>query len=108
MSMANILISQSQLESLVKSMKSSLKEEGVGREYLSKQKLFTIATLSYKLWEMMGEDEKIEDWMESQIAQAEQSITAVVKAYVYQDVSDGDEQKQGMGGLDYKDLIIGK
>ena len=105
--MANILISQSQLESLVKSMKSTIKEDS-GREYLSKQKLFTIATLSYQLWEMIGEDEKIEDWMESQIAQAEQSITAVVKSYIYQDVSDGDEQKQGMGGLDYKDLIIGK
>lgn len=105
--MANILVSQKQLESLIKTMKSSLKETTTD-EYATKQQLFTIATLSYQMWEMLEKDEKLEEWMESQIAQAEQCITSVVKTYIYQDVTSKDDPKQGMSGLDYNDLIIGK
>lgn len=103
----NILISEEQLEKLVKGMKSNVNESKDG-EYMSKQQLFTIATLAYKMWEMMEDGEEIDDWMESKIAQAEQSIVSVVKSYVYEDVTGDESEKQGMGQLDYKDIVIGQ
>jgi len=72
--------------------------------YMSKQQLFTIATLAYKMWEQLGDDEQLEDWMESKIAQAEQSVVAVVKAYMYDEVED---KMKGMDKLDHNDLVIG-
>jgi len=48
--------------------------------------------------------QELEDWMESKIAQAEQSVVAVVKAYMYDDVED---KMRGMDKLDHNDLIIG-
>jgi hypothetical protein len=71
---------------------------------MAKQQLFTIATLAYKMWEMMEEGEEIEDWMETKIAQAEQSITAVVKSHMYDDIED---RAKGGGGIDLDGLIIG-
>lgn len=103
----NILISEKQLEKLVKGVKSNVTESKDG-EYMSKQQLFTIATLAYKMWEMMEDGEEIDDWMESKIAQAEQSIVSVVKAYVYDEVTGDSAENQGMGQLDYKDIIIGQ
>jgi hypothetical protein len=43
--------------------------------------------------------------MESKLAQAEQGVVAVVKAYMYDEV---EEELTGMGKLDYSDLVIGK
>ena len=72
--------------------------------YMAKQQLFTIATLAQKMWEMLDEGEELDDWMESKIAQAEQSVVAVVKAYMYDEVEDS---MGGMEKLDYSDLVIG-
>ena len=71
---------------------------------MAKQQLFTIATLAYKMWEQMEDGEQIEDWMESKIAQAEQGVVAVVKAFMYDEVED---ELRGMEKLDYNDLVIG-
>jgi len=98
--MSNIIITESQAKNLKKMLKES--HEG---SYMAKQQLFTIATLAYKMWEMLEDGEELEDWMESKIAQSEQSVTAVVKAYIYEDY---EEESKGMGGLDYDELIIGK
>jgi len=98
--MANIILTETQLERL----KTALKENHDG-SYMAKQQLFTIATLAYKMWEMMDDGEQIEDWMESKIAQAEQGVVAVVKAYMYDEVEEG---MSGMDKLDYSDLVIGK
>lgn len=98
--MSNIIITENQ----VKALKRNLKENEEG-SYMAKQQLFTITTLAYKMWEMMDKGEVLEDWMESKIAQSEQSITSVVKAYLYEDYED---ESKGMGGLDYDELIIGK
>lgn len=103
----NILISEKQLEKLVKGVKEVVNESKDG-EYMSKQQLFTIATLAYKMWEMMEDGEEIDDWMESKIAQAEQSIVSVVKAYVYDDVTGDGKSNQGMNQLNYDDIIIGQ
>jgi hypothetical protein len=70
---------------------------------MAKQQLFTIATLAYKMWESMEDGEQLEDWMESKIAQAEQSVTTVVKTFMYKDITD----KGGMDKLNYNDIIIG-
>lgn len=97
--MANIIITETQL----KKLKNNLNENKDG-SYMAKQQLFTIATLAYKMWEQMEDGEQIEDWMESKIAQAEQSVVAAVKAYMYDEVED---ELKGMEKLNYEDLVIG-
>jgi hypothetical protein len=99
--MSKIIITEEQLERMVK----ILKEEHEEGSYMAKQQLFTIATLAYKMWEMMEEGEELEDWMETKIAQAEQSVVATVKAYMYDEV---EEKIKSANDIDYDDLIIGK
>ena len=103
--MANIVISEEQLKMLMDlKNRKPIKEDKDG-SYMAKQQLFTIATLAYKMWEQMTEDEQLEDWMESKIAQCEQSVIAVVKTYMYDEVQD---EIKGMDTLNYNDIIIGK
>jgi len=61
------------------------------------------------MWEKMEEQpgEQLDDWMESKIAQSEQSISSVVKAYMYDELKDN-EEIGGMNKLGFNDLIIGK
>ena len=81
-------------------IKQNIKEEKAS--YMAKQQLFTIATLAYKMWEQMDDGEMLDDWMESKIAQTDQNITSVVKAYFYDDIEDN------MKGVDFDDLVIGQ
>ena len=106
--MNDIILTEKQLEKLVTKMKT-IKEDKHRGSYMSRQYLFTIAKLAEKMWEKMEEDESetLEDWMESKIAQAEQSISSVVKAYMYDELTDENEIG-GMNKLGYDDLIIGK
>ena len=104
--MKNILITQEQLNKLV----NVVKENHEGEDSMAKKQLFTIATLAYKMWESMDDNEQLEDWEESKIAQCEQSIIAVVKNYMYDEFVDDSEIKDvgGMDKLSYDDLVIGK
>jgi hypothetical protein len=103
--MANIVISEEQLKMLMEiKNKKQIKEDKDG-SYMAKQQLFTIATLAYKMWEQLPEEEQLEDWMESKIAQCEQSVIAVVKTYLYDEVND---DIKGMDTLNYNDIVIGK
>ena len=97
--MKQIVLTESQLRRL----KKSLKEDKDG-SYMAKQQMFTIATLAYKMWELMDENEDLEDWMESKIAQSEMSIVSVVKAYMYDEVED---KISGTDQLDFNELVIG-
>jgi len=81
-------------------LKQNIKEEK--SSYMAKQQLFTIATLAYKMWEQMDDGEMLDDWMESKIAQTDQNITSVIKAYFYDEVEDN------MKGLNFDDIVIGK
>jgi len=99
--MGKIIITEKQLESMVR----KLKEEHEEGSYMAKQQLFVIATLAYKMWEMMEEGEQLEDWMETKIAQSEQSISSVVKSFMYGEIEDSEK---GTSGLDFGELIIGK
>jgi hypothetical protein len=99
--MAKIILTQEQLDIL----KNNLVEDERQGSYMAKQQLFTIATLAYKMWEMMEDGTQLEDWQESKIAQAEQSVTSVVKSYIYGEVEDN---LKGMEKLNYDDLVIGK
>ena len=89
-------------------MKTIKENDGKG-SYMSRQSLFTIATLAYKMWEKMEENESetLEDWQESKIAQAEQSINSVVNSFMYDEFT-SKESNDGMGRLNFDDLIIGK
>jgi hypothetical protein len=106
--MKEYILTEKQLEKLVNKMKTIKEDEGRG-SYMSKQYLFTIAKMAEKMWEKMEEqpDEQLDDWMESKIAQAEQSISSVVKAYMYDELTD-DKEIGGMNKLGFDDLIIGK
>ncbi len=106
--MKDFILTEKQLEKLVTKMKTIKENEGKG-SYMAKQQLFVIAKMAEKMWESLEEnqDEVLEDWMESKIAQAEQSISSVVKAYMYDELKD-DEEIGGMNKLGFDDLIIGK
>ena len=105
--MSKIVITQEQLENLKKTLSENIKpiNEDKDGNYMAKQQLFTLGTLALQMWEIMEDDEQLDDWMESKIAQAEQSITSVVKAYMYDEVVD---DMKGMETLNYKDIVIGK
>jgi hypothetical protein len=102
--MGNIIVSEDQLARIVGQIKNQVNESHEEGSYMSRQQLFIIATLAYKMWENMPEGEQLEDWQESKIAQAEQSITAVVKSYMYDDITD--TIKKG-DNINYDDLVIG-
>jgi hypothetical protein len=97
--MSKIIITEEQLERMVK----ILKEEHEEGSYMAKQQLFTIATVAYKMWEMMEEGDQLEDWMETKIAQSEQSIISVVKSFMYDEVED----RMKNGGTTLDGLVIG-
>jgi len=98
--MGNIVLTETQIQRLQKKL-----TEGKEGSKMTKQQLFTIATLAYKMWELLDENEELDDWMDSKIAQAEQSVVAVVKAFMYDEVEDS---LGGMDKLNYDDLVIGK
>jgi len=53
----------------------------------------------------MEDGDELEDWMETKIAQSEQSITSVVKSFMYDELAD---RAKGPNGFDVNDLIIGQ
>jgi len=79
------MITEDQLKRLVEDMETET-TEGSDGSYMAKQQLFTIAVTAYKMWEAMEENEELEDWMNSKIAQAEQSVTSAFKSYMYEKV----------------------
>lgn len=101
----NIIVTEEQLTRIVQEMNVSNESNDSEPNYMVKQQLFTIATLAYKMWEMLEEeDKKLEDWMTSKIAQSELSIVSVVKAFMYDDVAD---DMKGMDKMNFDDLVIG-
>jgi hypothetical protein len=98
----NIIISEEQFNKIIAKLNESDTNES---NYMVKQQLFTIATLAYKMWEMLEEeDSELEDWMTSKIAQSESSIVSVVKSFMYDETT---EDMRGMDKLDYNGLVIG-
>jgi hypothetical protein len=103
----DIIISEKQLETLVNGVKKrNIQEHGEEGSYMAKQQLFTIATLAHAMWEKMEQGEQLEDWMETKLAQAEQSVVTVVKSYMYDEFESKDSE--GMGKLNYDEIVIGK
>jgi hypothetical protein len=103
--MAKFVITQKQLDHIVENVKKDKLNEDSDGSYMAKQQLFVIATMAYKMWEMLDDNAQLEDWMESKIAQCEQSVSSVVKAYLYDEF---DAELKGMDTLSYDDLVIGK
>jgi len=104
--MKRVIISEKQLESLVGALRNVNEEHKEG-SYMAKQQLYVIATLAMAMWENMEDGEQLEDWMESKIAQTEQSIISVVKTFMYDEFAD-ENDLGGMDKLDFKDIVIGK
>jgi hypothetical protein len=98
--MAKFILSEKQIQKLKESI-----NEGKDGNYMAKEQLYTIATLAMNMWELMEENEELDDWMETKIAQAEQSIISVVKSYLYNEAAD---ESKGMEKLGYDELVIGK
>jgi hypothetical protein len=73
--MTKIKITPEQLKRIQESL-TTVNPDG---NKMFKQQLFTIATLAYKMWEDLSDEDQLEDWMTSKIAQSEQSIIAVTK-----------------------------
>ena len=102
----DIILTEKQLEKLVNGVKSGkIVENHEEGSYMAKRQLFTIALMAYKMWEEMEDGEQLEDWMESKIAQAEQSVLSVVKTYMYDELVD---DNKGMSTLNYDEIVIGK
>ena len=104
--MKNIVVTEDQLKLLTKKLKTKLDENHHEGSYMAKQQLFTIATLAYAMWEKMEEGEQLEDWMESKIAQAEQSVVSVTKTFMYNEITD--KGPDGTKGIDMGDIVIGQ
>jgi urease gamma subunit len=105
--MGNVILTEKQLEKLINKMKTVNENHSEG-SYMAKQQLFTIATLAHAMWEKMEDGEQLEDWMESKISQAEQSIVGVVKTFMYDEFKVESQSNDGMGKLNYDEIIIGK
>jgi hypothetical protein len=101
--MKNIIVTEEQLAKVIEKIKPIKEEEQQG-SYMAKQQLFTIATLTYKMWENMKDGEQLEDWMETKIAQSESSIISVVKSFMYDEIKNN---QKGMDTLGFDDLVIG-
>ena len=104
--MAKYKLSENQLQKIKEKLNTEVVKEGKDGSYMAKQQLFIIATLAYEMWQNLEEGTQLEDWMESKIAQSEQSITSVVKAFFYDEIEN--ETSGGMENLDYNELVIGK
>lgn len=103
--MANIIITEKQLEFLANKVKTNVNENHHEGSYMAKKQLYTIATLAYAMWEKMEDGEQLEDWMETKIAQTEQSITSVVTSFMYNDVN---EKPDSLKNVNFDEFIIGK
>lgn len=102
----DIILTEKQLEKIVNNVKNGkIVENHEEGSYMAKKQLFTIAIMAYKMWEEMEDGEQLEDWMESKIAQAEQSIVSVVKTFMYDELVD---DSKGMEKLNYDEIVIGK
>jgi hypothetical protein len=104
--MKNVIISEKQLSDLIGKVKNNVNESHEQGSYMAKQQLFMLATMAYTMWEKMEDGEQLEDWMETKIAQSEQSILSVVKAFMYDEFVD--DENSGMGKLNFDELVIGK
>ncbi len=68
----------------------------------TKQKLFTIATIAYKLWEMVNDDANLNKDFALKVSQYETGLMSLIKNYM----SD-DENKNKFKDINYDDLVIG-
>jgi hypothetical protein len=100
MGMKKIIVTKDQYDLI----RYSIKESHKSNNDMAKQQLFIIATMAYKMWEQLGDEDQLEDWMVSKIAQSEQSVSSVVKAYLYDEFTEGKD----INTINFDELVIGK
>jgi len=103
--MANILISEDQLRLLIQNNSEKINETHQDQDNkVLKQHLFVIKTIAEKLYDIIDDNQEVEDWVHSKIAIADETLSSVAKNILYGDK----EGIKGMDNLDYNDLVIGK
>jgi len=104
--MKTIKITENQLKNLIEQMEQlSVNVSQDKGSYMAKQQLYIISIMAMKMWESMEDDTQLEDWMESKIAQAEQTIVNVVKSYMYDEFVD--DKNKGTKDINLDDIVIG-
>ena len=64
--MKNYILSEKQLSKVVEQIETQPQTSGDKEgSYMAKQQLFTIATMAYKMWEMMEDGQQLEDWIKT-------------------------------------------
>lgn len=103
--MANIVISEEQLKNLIlKGSKNLAEDTQYEDNKMLKQQLFTIAKVSEKLYELIDNDQQVEDWVKSKVAVADHIISSVAKNIMY---GEAQEKVNSLDKLNFDDLIIG-
>jgi hypothetical protein len=103
--MKNYIVSENQFNKILHLIEDSFGLKNETDVDNIKQKLFTITTLSQKIWEMIDEEEEIDESLLTKLSECESIILDVAKAYLYNGM-DGTEKK--LKNIDFNDLIIGK
>jgi len=103
--MKNYIVSENQFNKILHLIEDSFGLKNETDVDNIKQKLFTITTLSQKIWEIIDEEEEIDESLLTKLSECESIILDVAKAYLYNGM-DGTEKK--LKNIDFNDLIIGK
>jgi len=103
--MKNYIVSENQFNKILHLIEDSFGLKNETDVDNIKQKLFTITTLSQKIWEIIDEEEEIDESLLTKLSECESIILDVAKAYLYNGM-EGTEKK--LKNIDFNDLIIGK
>jgi hypothetical protein len=104
--MKKFKITEKQLKYLKESLGENNNSVNPDGNEMLKQQLYTISMLTKKMWEHVKDNENLDDWMTSKIAQCESSVISVVKAYFYDEIKD--DGIDGMKIVNPDDIVIGQ
>lgn len=68
-------------------------EKDHGSSYMAKQQLYNISKKAQSVHDRLGNDEELEDWVESKIAQMSSSIDSVTNSFDYNEHNDDKEEE---------------
>ena len=103
--MKNYIVSENQFNKILHLIEDNFGLKNESDVDNIKQKLFTITTLSQKIWEMIDEEEEIDESLLTKLSECESIILDVARAYLYKGMDGGDKK---LKNIDFNELIIGK
>ena len=69
---------------LIEMIEKTIKE-GHSKSYMAKSQLYNIAKKAQSMFDKLGENEPLDDWMESKIAQMASMMDSVSNSFSYDD-----------------------